>query len=105
MHVVSVLVEKYRSLRFEPYTSAFTKYIYTKRMGTVSDLQKQFPPDEISRAKLLNRIKTPDNDFEDKYWMLTKQGARDIKHFYKKSNLFQKIHDFYLKIIGFDGRK
>ena len=103
MRVFSVLIEKYRSLRFEPYASDFTKYIYTKRMGTMSDLQKKFSQDEISRAKVLNHIKTPNNDFEDKYWMMTKQGVKNIKLFYKKSTLSQKINDFYLKIIGFNG--
>lgn len=104
MRIFSCLIEKYRSSRFEPYTSDFTKYIYAKRNGCVSDLQSRFSSEEINNAKLLDRIKTPNNDFEDKYWMLTNKGAVDIKLLYKKSSCLQKIHDFYLRLKGFDGR-
>ena len=104
MKVVNRLVEKYRGMRFESRASEFTKYIYVKQRGKVSDLRSKFANEEIQNALYSRTIKIPLNDFSRDNWQLTKEGAEDIKLFYKQPNLASRISSFFFWMCGFDGK-
>ena len=52
------LAEKYRNNRLYKHTPDIERYLYTKRSGSITELQNKFTKEQIETAHIINKIKT-----------------------------------------------
>ena len=93
------LAEKYRNNRLYKHTPDIERYLYTKRSGSITELENKFTKEQIETAHILNKIKTTGQN-GNKIWEITKPELSDIRIFYKKPSFFDAIMSIYMRLSG-----